>query len=471
MPFEDFDKKVIEAAENHHPVYNENAWPQMEKLLDKHLPQKEDNRRRFIFLLLLLVCLGGGAWLIANKPWEKQQSIVSEASQKKNEQSTTLPVKDESKNGSVVSVPQEKESPGTEDNIVGDENKLTRTTNNVPAIITNDTEKNSAEKSTPSSNKQSLSSDANRLTFNTSTSKKGTRKKSEEIKNTEPSSDLITDNKPGIGDDKSIVIDELSTTNEKKVVVSEVTSVKTPEDIAKIDVVATDAKKDTVATENAVVEAVSTIPTKNKIKPNRNNNNGFAILFAGGLDKSSVGFAKSGITKPIFGAGVSYTFRQWFTISTGVYTARKIYTAAPADYKFAYNPPNINYLKSIDADCQVMEIPLNISWNFMERKKGSFYVSTGASSFIMKNEKYGYVYKYPGGQSYTHKEEYNNKNQHFFSVLNLSAGYKRYFGKSFFAAAEPYVKLPMSGVGEGKVKLNSTGILFTVGIRPFSPRK
>ena len=64
MQFEDFDKKIKEAAEHHHPAYDEMAWDKMEKLLDKHLPQKEDKKRRFIFFLLLFLFLGGAVIII-----------------------------------------------------------------------------------------------------------------------------------------------------------------------------------------------------------------------------------------------------------------------------------------------------------------------------------------------------------------------------------------------------------------------
>jgi len=37
-------------------------------------------------------------------------------------------------------------------------------------------------------------------------------------------------------------------------------------------------------------------------------------------------------------------------------------------------------------------------------------------------------------------------------------------------SAEPYVKLPIGGVGEGKVMLNSTGVLFTAAWKPFGKK-
>ncbi|MCB0715961.1 MAG: hypothetical protein KDC06_08105, partial [Chitinophagaceae bacterium] len=57
MSFDKFDKKIKEAAENHHPNYDERAWQKMEKLLDKHLPQ-EKTKRRFIFFLVPVLLLG-----------------------------------------------------------------------------------------------------------------------------------------------------------------------------------------------------------------------------------------------------------------------------------------------------------------------------------------------------------------------------------------------------------------------------
>ncbi|HNA17386.1 MAG TPA: hypothetical protein PK678_12735, partial [Ferruginibacter sp.] len=54
------DHIIRDAAENHHPPYNDKAWDKMEQMLDKHLPQKKDNRK-YIFFLLIFLLLGGGA--------------------------------------------------------------------------------------------------------------------------------------------------------------------------------------------------------------------------------------------------------------------------------------------------------------------------------------------------------------------------------------------------------------------------
>ncbi|MEJ0103665.1 MAG: hypothetical protein WDO19_14420 [Bacteroidota bacterium] len=37
--------------------------------------------------------------------------------------------------------------------------------------------------------------------------------------------------------------------------------------------------------------------------------------------------------------------------------------------------------------------------------------------------------------------------------------------------AEPYIKIPMEGIGFGSIKLNSAGVLFTLSVKPFARKK
>src|SRR6185295_4985354 len=77
MLFDNFDKKIKEAAEQHHPAYDENAWRKMESLLDQHLP-KERNRRRFFLLAFIVLLTGGGAFVLFSNPHPKNGGQVVE---------------------------------------------------------------------------------------------------------------------------------------------------------------------------------------------------------------------------------------------------------------------------------------------------------------------------------------------------------------------------------------------------------
>ena len=86
----------------------------------------------------------------------------------------------------------------------------------------------------------------------------------------------------------------------------------------------------------------------------------------------------------------------------------------------------------------------------------------------MKKESYEYYYKYPGSTNiYTKSWSVSNKNKHYFSVLDISAGYNYFVNKRFTLSAEPYLRLPLTGIGAGKIRLNSGGVLFTATLKPF----
>ena len=84
----------------------------------------------------------------------------------------------------------------------------------------------------------------------------------------------------------------------------------------------------------------------------------------------------------------------------------------------------------------------------------------------MLTEDYVYQYKGHGYQkpySYEHFER--NKNRHYFKVANLSLGYERALSKRWALQVEPFVKVPVAGVGFGKIKLASTGMFMTLNYR------
>src|SRR5262245_24163844 len=75
MLFDNFDKKIKEAAEQHHPAYDENAWKKMESLLNQHLPQQK-GRRRFFLLAFTILLVGGGTFLLLSKPFTSNSGHV-----------------------------------------------------------------------------------------------------------------------------------------------------------------------------------------------------------------------------------------------------------------------------------------------------------------------------------------------------------------------------------------------------------
>jgi hypothetical protein len=473
MQSEDFDDKVRNAADHHHPSYDEKAWDKMVLLLNKHLPQEKDNRRRFIFFLLLLLLLGGGTWFIASKPGINNKSTVQlnpadSKKQDKLESGIKMNSADEKTNITTPSSKGDKikafEAPVTTDDnqpvnlpsLAAEADKKTPFLNNVKEKKEN-LFFNLTDKSGKSQGKKTLKQTNNII-----------RQKDNimpELQSPKPFGDI---EKKDAGSNVATITSGNITNNNvagENVVGQDVVTnskpVSTPGKIA----------EDKQISKTKTAEPLIEKPVVNKSK--KKTTNSFFFTLSAGADVSFVGSDKLGTAKLLTGAGLGYNFNNRFTIRAGVYSGRKIYSASgenyhpPADFYMHYR-----YLQNVDADCKVIEIPVSFSYNFNNAKKQTWFVSGGLSSFLMKKESYNYFYKYTAtGPTINKKSVINNENKHYFSVLTVSGGYQRNLNKNVSIMVEPYIKMPLSGVGYGKVKLNSTGLLFSVGIKPFNNSK
>jgi hypothetical protein len=457
MQYDKFDKRIKEAADHHHPAYDEQAWSKMEKLLKKHMPQKEDDRRRFLFFILLFIGLGT-AGLLITKLWKSSKTIVS-TEQTVQQKQTDLPpattradektIKENdvlvfktNDAGSTVAIDNNKS--GADPTIAKDADNL---------YTNKRTNKNNITSTTSSFNpkanrEQSMANEDNKWRQANDIKNNPTEKRTTEtstiINATTPASDVVSTEKK---QNEEIIAANPKKRNTTKPAANEPT------------------KTDDVNKERQPVK--QGIAKKDKHKTKKGNS--FFFILSAGPDVSFVGGDKLGTTKLITGGGLGYTFNNRFTIRAGFYAGRKVYSASPD----AYHPPAdfytyYPYLENVDADCKVYELPLSISYNFSKSAKKSFFASAGVSSYLMKTEKYNYSYKYyPAGPTLNREWTIKDENKHYFSALTLSGGYQQNINKYISLMVEPYVKLPLSGVGFGKVKLNSGGVLFSIGIKPF----
>lgn len=215
-------------------------------------------------------------------------------------------------------------------------------------------------------------------------------------------------------------------------------------------------KTPTTDTDSVKAPNPAAIATVDKPEQKKIRKRGFDGGLTMGPDYNSVPSLKHG--RIGFGGGllVRYHINNNFYLSTGAVYTKKIYGAEDKDYTSAY-PTNY---KKIEADCNVLDVPLNIHYTFLHRPKSSWSVMAGASSYFMLNEKYDY-YNY-NDVKYT--REFRNNNQHYFSVLNLGVSWERETRGKINWGIQPYVKLPLGGVGEGNIKLYSAGVSLQVTI-------
>lgn len=208
--------------------------------------------------------------------------------------------------------------------------------------------------------------------------------------------------------------------------------------------------KDTVAIEESTKPSLKNIKKGNRRIP-------ISVAFNLGPDFNSTNNLIGGKGNFAVGLSVGFGLFKRLSLETGLNYGSKNYTANNYDYTFG-NPNVASKIAMIEAACKVLEIPLSASYQVFDLKKSSINLNLGLSSYLMLKEDYNFIYTAASGYN-NRLVEKKNANQHYLSVIDLSATYNiRLKNKKFAFGIEPYLKIPMSGIGEGNVPLKSSGI-------------
>jgi hypothetical protein len=143
-------------------------------------------------------------------------------------------------------------------------------------------------------------------------------------------------------------------------------------------------------------------------------------------------------------------------LSTGVRYGSKDYSANAYNYQTPGS--RAKYISGIDASCNILEVPLQLAYSLSKPGRRQLWVASGLSSYLMLKERYDFHYTPQSGYK-SYQLVKSNVNQHYLGVLSLSASYRIQPKSSAIQwAIEPYVRLPLGGVGEGNVRLKSSGV-------------
>lgn len=447
MSSDKLNKKAREAAEQYDESYSESAWQKMEQMLDKHMPlrshpaPKEKNRyEKWLFLLLGLASLV--ILVILFKPFVPDKSLndnipavsktrTTDPIEKNNHQNT---LKDTDENAKYM-VPDSRSIAGKSvTSVEKTKNSFlngSKSTKNNSTII-----------------KKNMPLPASKNTGLIEKAGEGFKHAKDQLKEQRPSTGvaIISETAPGFSN--------------QQILVSPSYDVQLRNSINELAI----RDADPATTLNLPAPLLKTKSKKLFAES-------FAVTLSAGPDVSAVGFQKIGTMEIGYGMGLSYNINKRWQLRSGYYMAHKIYDAAPGDYSPPANFWNYYpYLESIHANCIVHEIPLILNYNFKTTGSSQWFAAAGISSYFMKKETYDYVSRTYSGQYQTKRYVINNENKHYFSSLRLSAGYVKHFNNEVFFIAEPYMNLPLSGVGYGKVNLSGAGILFSLGIKPFAKK-
>ena len=431
MNFENMDNLIKQAAEKiAQPEFDAQAWDKMDQMLDQEFNKK---KRRFIFWWWLLpVLFAGGAttyyFSATNTAHTKPTNKEAKGTVTNTDQTASIQENNTTDNKKTVEVQQNK----TE----------------VSALV--------------KQNQIRLSSKVNPIAFAGST----THKKNSPAQLDLNPINLLQENNASQLENKKEVADKAAHPSPINATAAIIDNQKGQQQ---------NSTEKTTAIKNADSSAIARLQqseppsnTEKKVTPAKSkaeNLSRFFISAAAAIDASFIHINSIEQAKIISGIGFGYRINKRLIIQTGFYAGSKIYTAQKEDYNLKnYNFPYVNNIQYINANCYVFDVPLTMRYNLTVKKNNNWFTTVGLSSLFMKNESYDVYYNY-GPNTPTHEVNwtYSNKNNHPFSVLNISVGFESALRKNVFISAEPYYKLPLGGVGEGAVQLSSIGL--QLGIR------
>jgi Outer membrane protein beta-barrel domain len=190
-----------------------------------------------------------------------------------------------------------------------------------------------------------------------------------------------------------------------------------------------------------------------------------AHFYAGILGAPDLSTVKMQAVKGVgttFGVLAGYAFNPHWAVETGAYLDRKrYYTEGEYFNTGKVKIPPGSTLNNVDGTCYMWEIPLNIRYTFNPGAKTRWFATAGFSTYLMSSEKYTYSYEYNnGGNSWSDYSSWHIKkpSQYPFSIINISGGFEQRLGKVGNLRIEPYLRIPLTDMGTGKLPIMSTGI-------------
>ncbi len=455
--FEDIENKIKEAAANSEPAFDEQAWLKMELLLNKEARKK---RRFFIWwrygLPILLMGLGlAGYWYFNNAPVVKNKPEIVNAATS----ATTKNEQDVARSNKVELNVDQKNSTSVEKKKIASGDASVQSKN--VGVLSN---KTSGEPKVLVIQQQDIKDD--RLPV-----AKTVKAKNLKVKHKGLSAIKISGGEVSTESDATLSTNEIISDNtiEKKEPINKI--VKENNDfMVEKNVVDTVKSHVTIkATEPTTADKKLIIPASKPVKKSSSAKGlpRWYLLASVAAEASGVKFltfSNSPVT-PRFGVGIGFQLNKKISVQTGFYAGRKKYIGGPDDY---HAKPGSYWglvdIKKVDASCLVYDIPVSLRYNFVQTSTFSFYGTAGISSYIMKKEDYSYYYNY--NNNYYIADKSYNGNKNLFSMLIISTGLEKKLGAQFSFLAEPYLSFPLSGVGEGNVKLYSAGLQISLKYAP-----
>jgi hypothetical protein len=169
-----------------------------------------------------------------------------------------------------------------------------------------------------------------------------------------------------------------------------------------------------------------------------------------------------GLRKPGFDIGIlaGYQINSKVSFEIGLLFDKKYYFSNGEYFdmsKINSSMPAGMTVLSLEGSSSVFEIPLKVKYNLPTNTNRYFYFSAGISTYIITNEFNKYQAVINGTQqSITGK--YDKASRYLTGALDLSLGYENRVGRLARMRIEPYLQIPLRGIGVGSLPVMTAGV-------------
>lgn len=161
------------------------------------------------------------------------------------------------------------------------------------------------------------------------------------------------------------------------------------------------------------------------------------------------------------GIVMGYIINKKWRIEAGAVLAKKYYYT---DGKYVA-PHSIRQdnskILAVYANSSITEIPFTVQYNVKSDADSRLFVSTGMVSYVIHKEHYNYTY-FENGEEKQGLAFYNKASDSWLTNIELSLGIERLVKKTFEVRAEPYLRIPIHGMGRSDVPVTSIGVNFAI---------
>jgi hypothetical protein len=155
-----------------------------------------------------------------------------------------------------------------------------------------------------------------------------------------------------------------------------------------------------------------------------------------------------------------YHFTKKLSVETGFLFSQKNYTTIGDHFSMkeigSAMPPAMK-VKAVDGYSKVIELPIVINHEFIQNSKGHFFSSAGLSSYLLTNENNHYHTSTNGVEEMMYGT-YKKNRRYLAASIDLGVGYSKNFGNKNSVRFQPYLQVPLRGVGVGNLQMTGAGL-------------